>query len=105
MPAGARQSAEYCYKTLQRQLASGEYQPLVRALAWANKAHRKADPDAWNVCPHQDWALHCATMSQYYLSVHAWPAARHCLGNPMLAVMPDEATPPPLIVVGASMQR
>ena len=48
-------SAEYGHKTLQRQLATKLYDPV-------------------------DWAVTCATLSQYHLTQEDYRSARHCLG-------------------------
>ncbi|KAK3584584.1 hypothetical protein CHS0354_040286 [Potamilus streckersoni] len=47
-------SAVYCHETLQRQLSSGKYDP-------------------------QEWCLHAATISQYYMTVQNFTMSRHCL--------------------------
>ncbi len=52
----SNKSAEYGHKTLQRQLSSKLYDPV-------------------------DWAVTCATLSQYYLTQEDYMRARHCLGN------------------------
>ena len=48
-------SAKYCHTTLLRQLETKQYDPV-------------------------DWALNCATLSQYYITKDNYPMARHCLG-------------------------
>ncbi|EDV21336.1 uncharacterized protein TRIADDRAFT_60261 [Trichoplax adhaerens] len=47
-------AAEYCHKTLSRQLESKDFDSL-------------------------DWAINCATLSDYYTSKRNWNLARHCL--------------------------
>ncbi|KAL3872895.1 hypothetical protein ACJMK2_036075 [Sinanodonta woodiana] len=47
-------SAAYCHETLQRQLSSGKYDP-------------------------QEWCLHAATISQYYMTAQNFTMSRHCL--------------------------
>ena len=49
-------SAEYGHKTLQRQLSTKLYEPA-------------------------DWAINCATLSQFYLTQEDYRSARHCLGK------------------------
>lgn len=49
-------SAEYGHKTLQRQLLTKLYDPV-------------------------DWAVNCATLSQYHLTQGDYISARHCLGR------------------------
>lgn len=48
------QSARYCRMTLERQLKTQKFLPM-------------------------DWATNCATLSQYYMTKHDYPTARHCL--------------------------
>lgn len=45
-----------CHTTLQRQLETGQYDPV-------------------------DWALNCATLSQYYITQDEYTMSRHCLGK------------------------
>ena len=49
-------SAEYGHKTLQRQLSTKIYDPV-------------------------DWAVNCATLSQYHLTQGDYKSAKHCLGK------------------------
>ncbi|XP_033100856.1 KIF-binding protein-like [Anneissia japonica] len=49
-------SASYCQTTLQRQLQYDQYEPL-------------------------EWALNCATLSQYYITESRYTQARHCLAS------------------------
>ena len=52
----SNKSAEYGHKTLQRQLLTNQYDPV-------------------------DWAVNCATLSQYHLTQDDYRSARHCLGT------------------------
>lgn len=47
--------AMYCHTTLRRQLETEQYDPV-------------------------DWAVNCATLSQYYITQGNYILARHCLG-------------------------
>ncbi|XP_063952725.1 KIF-binding protein-like [Lytechinus pictus] len=49
-------TARYCHMTLQRQLSTFQYEPV-------------------------DWALNCATLSQYYITQDDYTKARHCLAS------------------------
>ncbi|XP_030828534.1 KIF1-binding protein homolog isoform X1 [Strongylocentrotus purpuratus] len=49
-------AARYCHMTLQRQLSTFQYDPI-------------------------DWALNCATLSQYYITQDDYTKARHCLAS------------------------
>ena len=51
----SKKSGMYCHTTLQRQLDTGQYDPV-------------------------DWALNCATLSQYYITQENYHLSRHCLG-------------------------
>lgn len=51
----SKKAAVYCHTTLLRQLDTGKYEPV-------------------------DWAVNCATLSQYYLTAGNYNMARHCLG-------------------------
>ena len=51
-----KKSAEYGHKTLQRQLLTKMYNPV-------------------------DWAVNCATLSQFHLTQGDYESARHCLGR------------------------
>ena len=50
------ESAEYCYATLRRQLETRQFDSI-------------------------EWALNCATLSQYYITVGDYMSTRHCLGK------------------------
>ncbi len=50
----SQKSAEYCHVTLHRQLDTMKYTPM-------------------------DWALNCATLSQYYLTTENFKMSRHCM--------------------------
>lgn len=50
----AKVSAQYCRETLSRQLETKQFDNI-------------------------EWSLNCATLSQYYLGIEAFPQARHCL--------------------------
>ena len=50
----AEKAARYCHVTLAKQMECGQYEPL-------------------------DWALNCATLSQYYITKEMYPFARYCL--------------------------
>ncbi|XP_072173912.1 KIF-binding protein-like [Diadema setosum] len=49
-------AARYCHTTLKRQLETDQYDPV-------------------------DWALNCATLSQYYITQDDYQQARHCLAS------------------------
>ena len=49
-------SAEHCQTTLARQLETKRYDSI-------------------------EWSLNCATLSQYFINVHNFPQARHCLAS------------------------
>lgn len=49
-------AARYCHMTLQRQLETGQYDPV-------------------------DWALNCATLSQYHITQDDYTKSRHCLAS------------------------
>lgn len=49
-------SAEHCHTTLVRQLETKRYDSV-------------------------EWSLNCATLSQYFINVHNFPQARHCLAS------------------------
>lgn len=59
----SEKGAMYCHTTLLRQLETGQYDPV-------------------------DWALNCATLSQYYITQGNYMLSRHCLGKcrPILVV-------------------
>ena len=48
-------AAKYCHRTLSRQLEGKDFNSL-------------------------DWAINCATLSDFYTSKRNWNLARHCLG-------------------------
>ena len=50
-----KKSSIYCHNTLRRQLLTKLYDPV-------------------------DWAVNCATLSQYHLARENYKCARHCLG-------------------------
>ena len=52
----SEKGAMYCHTTLLRQLETGQYDPV-------------------------DWALNCATLSQYYITQGNYMLSRHCLGK------------------------
>ena len=52
----SEKGAKYCHTTLLRQLETGQYDPV-------------------------DWALNCATLSQYYITQGNYMLSRHCLGK------------------------
>ena len=52
----SEKGAKYCHATLKRQLESGQYDAI-------------------------GWSLHCATLSQYYISNNHFAQARHCLAS------------------------
>ena len=51
----SEKGAMYCHTTLLRQLETEQYDPV-------------------------DWALNCATLSQYYITQGNYMLSRHCLG-------------------------
>lgn len=51
----SKKGAMYCHTTLRRQLETDQYDPV-------------------------DWALNCATLSQYYITQPNYILSRHCLG-------------------------
>lgn len=55
------ESAGYCHVTLKRQLETKQYDQI-------------------------EWSLNCATLAQYYLTVHDYVSARHCLGKDMYSL-------------------
>ncbi|XP_059160502.1 KIF-binding protein-like [Physella acuta] len=61
-------SAKYCHLTLQRQLQSGDFNPV-------------------------DWGLNAATLSQYYLSNEKFTEARHCLASGTLIFESSKKNP------------
>lgn len=52
----SEKGAMYCHTTLCRQLETEQYDPV-------------------------DWAVNCATLSQYYITLGNYMLARHCLGR------------------------
>jgi len=52
----------YCHTTLRRQLETEQYDPV-------------------------DWAVNCATLSQYYITQGNYMLARHCLGMYLLSLL------------------
>ena len=52
----SEKGAMYCHTTLLRQLETEQYDPV-------------------------DWALNCATLSQYYITQGNYMLSRHCLGT------------------------
>ncbi|XP_071787845.1 KIF-binding protein-like [Asterias amurensis] len=52
----SEKSASHCHETLKRQLETSQYEPM-------------------------DWALNCATLSQYYITQDDYSQARHCLAS------------------------
>ncbi|XP_038058276.1 KIF-binding protein-like [Patiria miniata] len=52
----SKKSASHCHETLKRQLETDQYEPM-------------------------DWALNCATLSQYYITQDDYTQARHCLAS------------------------
>ena len=64
----AKKSAEYCQVTLRRQLESKKYDPV-------------------------EWALNCATLSQFYIMQDNYYMARHCLASASRIF--QEVPPPP----------
>ncbi|XP_022081871.1 KIF1-binding protein homolog [Acanthaster planci] len=52
----SKKSASHCHETLKRQLETNQYEAM-------------------------DWALNCATLSQYYITQDDYTQARHCLAS------------------------